>query len=82
MIICLGVGTWLPGDSGWTLGNTSSPREWSVLEWAALGGGGFTVPGGVPEAFGCYTEGHGLVGNTGDRSTVGLDYLGGLFQPW
>jgi len=70
------------GNSGWTLGNTSSPREWSVLEWAALGGGGFTVPGGVPEAFGCYTEGHGLVGTNGDYWTVELDDLGGLFQTW
>ena len=29
----------------------------------------------------CCTEGRGLVGNTGDRWTVGLDDLGGLFQP-
>ena len=29
-----------------------------------------------------FTEGHGLVGNTGDRWTVGLDDLRGLFQPW
>ena len=28
------------------------------------------------------TEGHGLVGNTGDGWTVGLDDLRGLFQPW
>ena len=26
------------------------------------------------------SEGHGLVGNTGDRWTVGLDDLGHLFQ--
>jgi len=25
---------------------------------------------------------NGLVGNTGGRWTVGLDDLGGLFQPW
>jgi len=30
----------------------------------------------------CCTEGHGLVGNIGDRWTVGLDDLGDLFQPW
>jgi len=28
------------------------------------------------------TEGHGLVGNTGDRWVVGLGDLRGLFQPW
>ena len=27
------------------------------------------------------SEEHGLVGNTGDRWTVWLDDLGGLFQP-
>jgi len=32
--------------------------------------------------FRCCTEGHGLVGNIGDRGTVGLDDLRGLFQPW
>ena len=52
-----------------------------VVKWAAQGGGGVTVPGGVQEPFKC-TEGHGIVGNTGDRWTVGLDDLRGLFQPW
>ena len=32
-----------------------------VLEWAAQGGGGVTVPGGVRETFRCCTEGGGLV---------------------
>jgi len=32
-----------------------------MLEWAAEGGGGVTVPGGVQETFRCCTEGHGLV---------------------
>ena len=50
-----------------------------MLEWAARGGGGVTVPGGVQETFRCCVEGHGLVGN---RWTDGLDDLGGLFQPW
>jgi len=27
-------------------------------------------------------EGHGLVGNIGDRRTIGLDSLGDLFQAW
>ena len=31
----------------------------------------------------CYRlQGHGLVGNTGDRWMVGLGDLRGLFQPW
>ena len=38
-----------------------------VLEQAAQGGGGVTVPGGVQETFGCCTKGRGLVGNIGGR---------------
>ena len=53
-----------------------------ALEWAAQGGGGVTVSGGVQEKFRCCIEGHGLVGNIGDIWTVGLNDLGGLFQPW
>ena len=53
-----------------------------ALESAAQGGGGVTDPGGAQEMFRCCTEGHGLVGNIGGRWTVGLDDLGGLFQPW
>jgi len=34
-----------------------------VLEWAAQGGGGVTVPGGVQEVFRFCTEEHGSVGN-------------------
>jgi len=30
----------------------------------------------------CCAEGRGLVGNIGERWMVGLDDLGGLFQPW
>ena len=52
------------------------------LEWTAQGGGGVTVSGGFQETFRCCTEGHGLVGAIGDRWTLGLDDLGGLFQPW
>ena len=40
------------------------------MEQAAQGGDGVTVPGGVEEMFRCSTEGHGLVGNIGDRWTV------------
>jgi len=42
------------GDLGWTLGNTSSPEEWSGAGMGCLG----------------------------RWWTVGLDDLGGLFQPW
>ena len=53
-----------------------------VQERAAQGGGGLTVPEDVKETFRSCTVGHSLVGNIGDRWTVGLDDLGGLFQPW
>ena len=32
------------------------------MEWAAQGGGGVTIPGGVHETFRCSTKKHGLVG--------------------
>ena len=48
----------------------------------AQGSGGVTVPGGVHKTFRCCTDGHISVGYTGDRWTVGLDDLRGLFQPW
>ena len=54
------------GDSGWTLGNNSSLREWSSAGMSAQGGGEVTDLGGVQEMFRCCTEGHGLVGNIGD----------------
>ena len=57
-------------------------KSGQALERTALGGGGVTVPGGVQEMFKCCTEGHGLVGNIGDRWTVGLGDLRGLFQLW
>ena len=53
-----------------------------MLEWAAQGYGGVTVPGGVQETFRHCTEGRVLLGNIGDMWTVGLDDLGGLFEPW
>ena len=45
-------------------------------------GGAVIIPRGVQEMFRCCTEGHGLVGNIGDRWMVGLDDHRGLFQPW
>ena len=52
------------------------------MEQAVQGSGGVAVPGDVQETFRCSTEGHGLVRNTGNRWTVRLDDLRGLFQPW
>ena len=46
------------------------------------GSGGVTKPGGVQGTSRCCAEGRGLVGNIGGRWVVGLDGLGGLFQPW
>ena len=53
-----------------------------ALEQAAHRAGWVTVPGGVQEISRCCTKGHGLVGTDGGRWAVGLDDLGGLFQPW
>jgi len=60
------------GGSGWMLGNIYSLKEWCCSGTAAQSGGGVTVPGGVPEPWGCGTEGHsGLHGE--DR--LGLDWV-------
>ena len=48
------------------------------MESTAQEGGEVTIPGGVQEMFRCCIEGSGLVGNNGDRWTVGLDDLRGL----
>ena len=53
-----------------------------MLEWAAQGSGGVTIPGGAQKTFRCCTEGDGLVGNISDSWMVGLDDLRGLFQLW
>ena len=55
----------------WSGTGTGYPRRW----WSHW-------PWSIQETFRCCTEGHGLVVNTGDRWTVGLDDLGGLFQCW
>ena len=47
---------------------------------AAQGGGGVTVPGGVPELCGYGNEGHGQWARC-DGLLVGLGGLIGLFQP-
>ena len=46
------------GGSGWILGKTPSPEEWSLTQ-AAQGGGGVAVSGGVQEPWRCGTEGYG-----------------------
>ena len=43
-----------------------------MLEWAAHGGAGVTVLGGIQETFRC-TEGCGLVGNIGNKGK--LDWI-------
>ena len=57
-------------------------KSGQALEWAAKGSEGVTSPGGVQEMFRCCVEGHVLVRTIGDRWTVGLDDLVGLFQPY
>jgi len=49
------------------------------LAQAVQGSGGVPIPGGVRKPCGCGTLGHGLGG--GDGLAVGLEDLGGLFQP-
>ena len=44
------------GGSGWILGTISYHEEQCCSGTAAHGGGGVTVPGGVPEPWGCGTE--------------------------
>jgi len=63
-------------------GSWRGDRELNVTCVCLRGDGGVTTPGGVQETFRCCTEGHGLEGNIGDKRTVGLDDLRGLFQPW
>ena len=54
------------GDSGWTLGNTTSLKTGQAMEWAAQVGGGVTDPGDVQGTFGHCVEGHGLMRTVGD----------------
>jgi len=51
------------------------------LNQAAQGGGGVPIPGGAQKTSRCGTWGHGLSRHGGDGWMVGLDDLGGLFQP-
>lgn len=74
-------------DSGQTLGNNSSLKEWSGARmgcpWDAQLGGSYVIdPGGIQEMFGHCVEEHDLVGNTDDTQIVGLDDLRCLFKSW
>ena len=57
--------------SGWVLGDISS-LEQCCSGTAAQGGGGVTVHGGVPEPWGCGTEGRGQWARWGG---LGLDLV-------
>jgi len=70
----------VPGEIQVKREDKLSQKSGQALEWAAQGGDGVTKPGGAQETFRCFTERHGLVGNTGDMWMVGLDDLGGLFK--
>ena len=48
-----------------------------MLEWAAQGGGGVTIPGPADVLRDMLQW-----GNNGGRWMVGLDDIRGLFQPW
>lgn len=49
-----------------------------MLELAAQGCGRVLALGGFPDMFRCGAKRHGLLGNIGDRLTVGLDDPRGL----
>lgn len=50
---------------GWISGTTSSPEEWSGTGIVTQGGGGVTIPTGVPEPCRCGTWGHSSHGRGG-----------------
>ena len=54
----------------------------AVLQWQRLhrGGGGVTIPGGVPEPCGCGTE-DVVSGHGGGGLVAGPGHLRGLSQP-
>jgi len=55
------------------------PQSGAAVAQAAQGGGGVTVPGGVPEPCGCGTE-DVVSGHGGGGLVVGPGDLRGLFQ--
>ena len=54
------------------LGKNFLPKSSAAVAQAAQGGGGVTIPGGVPELCGCGTEECGY-GHGGDGLRLGLD---------
>ena len=50
------------GGSGRVLGTISPPKSGAVVAEPHREGGGVTIPGGVPEPWGCGTEGSGYGG--------------------
>jgi len=67
-------------STGWVLGKISSLKERCCSGTAAQGGGGVTVPGGVPEPCGCGTE-DVVSGHGGGGLAVGPADLRAIFQP-
>lgn len=61
-------------------GGRMTTHSGAVLGWAAQGGGALTHFAGIQGTFRC-VEGRGIVRAVGDRWTVGLGDLVGLFQP-
>ena len=55
-------------------------KSGAAVAQTAQGGGGVTVPGGVPEPCGCGTEDM-VSGHGGDGLTIGLNDRSGLFHP-
>ena len=70
------------GGSGWILGKTFPPKEWSGTGMDCQGCGGVTVRGGIKERCRCGTKEHGLVGNISGRWMVGLGDLIEFFQAY
>lgn len=67
-------------DAHSSRGKDDHPLSGAVLGWAAQGGGAVTHFAGIQGTFRC-VEGRGIVRAVGDRWTVGLGDLVGLFQP-
>ena len=59
--------------------NFFSEEKKVVRHWHRLPCG-VTVPGGAEETCRCGTERRGLLGNTGGKWMIELDYLRGFFQ--
>ena len=74
-LLLLGTRSSVPSDAK----NCKGTRNGDMF-WAAQGGDGVTIPGGIPEPWRCGAEGRGQWARWG-WAGVGLDGLRGLFQP-